>query len=905
MTSEIAAGNNRASAEDTAEQFLTAKISPPELPGWIVARPRVGKLIGRGVQRGTVTLVSGPPGAGKTVAVAQWLAASRWRGPAAWLTLDEYDDDADHFWRQLAAALRRAGVQVPAAGPGGDGDAPLLIASALAALETPAVLVLDDMHVIRSPRLLAGLGYLLRHARPALRVVIGTRVNEPLPLHQYRLTGDLTEIHAAQLAFTGPETRLLLARHDVAVYRQALMPLVKQAEGWVTGLRFAAIALNREGTGDPGDVDQLISGYLISEAFETQPPRVRDTLLRTSVPEEIIQDLADALGDGDGGAPSLSELAQANLFIQPAAGSWYRYHALFRNALRARLRNENPGLLADLLHRTSGWYRRRGQLADAVRYAAMAGDEALAARIVVDDLVVGRLLDPERGQALRRGLQEVPAAAAPAPPAPASAGAAPYRECVCAAALALTRQDHESAGTWLGRADELLRHLPADAELTSRLAVAVVRFGLARSAGDMRALADAAAEQESVMARLPAAVLSARRELALQALTSRGDVELWRGRFDYAEKAFSEAATAPAPAAAAAERADCLGRVALAEALGGRLVRAAEFAAKAAAEPGPQGRGTGAEAPPNVPADIALAWVYLERSELARVRSALRRADAGLRAHRDRAAAALASLVASWLYLAEGRCDAALGMLARARQDWSPPGWLDQRLTLAEARAQTLAGNAPAALHALSRCAAMPKADAATARAYARAAGGDLDAARRELRCVFEAAAAEPARTVDRVMLDALLIDARVRYASGEPEAGRASLARALRLARDEDVRLPFEMEHSWLFPVLRADAELARSYQALSQLDPAASAPGTSPALAAESAEPALVEPLTEREQEVLRRVAQLLSTAEIASELYISVNTVKTHLKSVHRKLAVTHRREAVRRAMQLKLL
>ena len=153
-------------------------------------------------------------------------------------------------------------------------------------------------------------------------------------------------------------------------------------------------------------------------------------------------------------------------------------------------------------------------------------------------------------------------------------------------------------------------------------------------------------------------------------------------------------------------------------------------------------------------------------------------------------------------------------------------------------------------------------------------------------------------------MLDALLIDARVHYASGESAAGRASLARALRAARGEDIRLPFKLEHSWLFPLLRADAELARSYQTLFQSETIASIPQALRPLAA-LVEPALVEPLTEREQEVLRRVAQLLSIVEIANELYISVNTVKTHLKSVHRKLAVTHRREAVRRAKQLKLL
>jgi LuxR family maltose regulon positive regulatory protein len=244
-------------------------------------------------------------------------------------------------------------------------------------------------------------------------------------------------------------------------------------------------------------------------------------------------------------------------------------------------------------------------------------------------------------------------------------------------------------------------------------------------------------------------------------------------------------------------------------------------------------------------------------------------------------------------------------MLRGARQDWSPPDWLDQRLVLAEARAEAMAGNPAAARRAVSRCTTMPAVDAAVARAYAWAAAGDLAAARRELGHVFEAAATEPARSVDRVMLDALLLDARIRYATGEHGAGRVSLARALCIARGEDIRLPFDMEHSWLFPVLRADPELARGYQSLSQPDGAAErAHGAGP-LAATMAEPALIEPLTEREQEVLRRVAQLMSTEEIANELYISVNTVKTHLKSVHRKLAVTHRREAVRRAMQLKLL
>lgn len=963
MSPQFETGDDQTTDTDIPEPLLIAKLSPPELQSWIVPRPRIDRCIEKGVHHGTVTVISGPPGAGKTVALAQWRASTRWPGPVAWLTVDEYDTTPGRFWRNLVAALARAGITVPA--PRGAGGPALLIASALAGRQPPAVLVLDDLHLVRAPELTAGLGYVLRHAKPGLRVVVGTRIDQPFPLHQHLLSGDLTEIRASQLAFTGPETRLLLERHVVADYKESLIPLVKRMEGWATGLRFAAIALSGDvGTRSVGldDVDQLINGYLTSEAFNSQPRGTRDLLLRTSVPERIKPDLARVLTDTDHGPGCLPELVRANLFIQPEDGGWYRYHPLFRDALRARLNDENPDLLDELLRRTARWHRAQGELAAAVRYAASAGDGELAAQILVDELAVSRLLDPDRGQPLAAAL-----AALPYP----GTSALPY-QCAAAAAIAIARQDYKSAAAWLGRADEALRRLPAGEQLTSRLTAEALRLSLARRDGDLRALADAAAEQAALLASLPAdAVPGPRQELALRALSCSGEAALWRGRFDEANRLLAEAA-AMTGAGCAAERAGALGLLALSEALRGRLERAAESAAKAATATAKaatakaatakatakaaadadadvtEGTASGhdghitdddgsAEPMPNVPADIALAWVYLERNELGRVRSALKRAEAGLHSRQDRAAAAMASLVAAWQYLAEGRVDGAVGLLASAREGWSPPAWLDRRLRLALARAEAMAGNTQAALDAVDAVdgpGAVPELDTATARAYALAAAGDLEAARRELRHVFDVTAADPARELDRGVLDAFLLDARIRYADGDRQAGRASLARALRIARGEDVRLPFELEHSWLFPVLRVDAELARAYRALTQgsqmtqatqatqatqvtqgTQAQAAALATQADLTAGSralrvlssamAEPAMVEPLTEREQEVLRRVAQLLSTAEIAEELYISVNTVKTHLKSVHRKLAVTHRREAVRRARELNLL
>jgi LuxR family maltose regulon positive regulatory protein len=184
--------------------------------------------------------------------------------------------------------------------------------------------------------------------------------------------------------------------------------------------------------------------------------------------------------------------------------------------------------------------------------------------------------------------------------------------------------------------------------------------------------------------------------------------------------------------------------------------------------------------------------------------------------------------------------------------------------------------------------------------ARAWAAAGDTGAARRALAPVLAALGAAP----EQVRVHASLVDAQLSYSRGVPARGARSLAHALRLAEREQLRLPFAMERGWIRQALRRDPELARSYQRLlvpgprRHQVPAPRNPPDQPAIV-------LVEPLTEREREVLRHVSEMLNTAEVASEMYISVNTVKTHLKSIYRKLAATHRREAVRRARQLELI
>jgi LuxR family maltose regulon positive regulatory protein len=194
---------------DADASILASKITVPSLPAWAVPRPRLGRLIDGGV-RGPLTALIGPPGAGKTLAMAAWAASQPLR-PVAWVTLDEFDNKPRVLWGHVTAALRRAGVPVPHAAwaaPVDSVDHEFLVrlASVLAAAEPPVVLVLDDIHFLTGRTALQGLSYLMRNARPGLRVMVASRIDPLLPLHRFRLAGELTEIRADALAFSVPES---------------------------------------------------------------------------------------------------------------------------------------------------------------------------------------------------------------------------------------------------------------------------------------------------------------------------------------------------------------------------------------------------------------------------------------------------------------------------------------------------------------------------------------------------------------------------------------------------------------------------------------------------------------------------------------------------------------------------
>ena len=884
----------RRSAVSAGDPILAAKITAPTVPAWAVQRPRIIKLIAEGTRWCPLTLVTGPPGAGKTMALALWAAAEP--GTVAWVGLDKFDNRPEGFWSYVTAALRGSGVAVPrtlrAAGWGRAGEEGFLLrlTAALAAQDPPVTLVLDDLHLLTEPRVLTGLDFVLRNVGPGLRLAVSSRMDPLLPLHRYRLAGELAEIRASDLAFSVEEADLLLGQHGRTLTADLRKSLIRRTEGWAAGLRLAAISL--DGHPDPDQFvkeliaeDSALTGYLVDEVLKVQPPEVRDVLLSTSILEHVSADAVVELTGDERAAGILRALVRANAFIQPLGAGRYRYHTLFGEVLRLKLRREYPERVAVLHQRAARWYERNGLLTEAVRHAAQAGDWLLAAGMVIDGLAIGQIIEPRGARSLAEEFASMP---------PGQAWTEPQPHLVLAAA-ALSAGRHESCASSLNAADSLLEHLPADQEATCRLAAVVIRLTASLRAGDLEAAADAVTQAEFLISGIPSGKLGRDPDIKRRVLSGRGAVELWSGHLDEAARVFETGVADEAASGQEGERADCAGLLALVEALRGRLRRAAELAgALVADEHQPPGWN------PNPAALVALAWVHLERNEVGEARSYVKRADAALDVSPDQLIGAVAYLAAASGALAEDRTPVALQIITRARSGWHVPVWLDQQLSLVESRACAAADDIEAAVAAAKRAGSDTSLEAAVILAHAWTTAGDGENARRALAPALASGSGAPGR----VRLQAWLVDARLSFTSGDRARGRRSLAAALRLAEPEQLRLPFVAERSWIGPALQRDPELADTHRCLlapalrhDQLPAPVKAPDPAPIL--------VVESLTERERQVLQLVSGMLNTAEVASEMYISVNTVKTHLKSIYRKLAAAHRAEAVRRARELQLI
>ncbi|MCX9193786.1 helix-turn-helix transcriptional regulator [Carbonactinospora thermoautotrophica] len=864
----------------------------------MVLRQRLLDRVSKGVCE-PLMVVSGPAGSGKTQLAASWVSAGQAPGPVVWITLEDGDGKPGVFWSYVVEGLRRGGLSLS---PTVDRPAQATIdrsflvrlAADLATQPAPAVLVLDSVDVLTDQQLADDLDFVLRHADHHLRLVLVGRRDPPLPLYHYRLIGRLAEIRHDDLAFTTAESAELLAGHGVELPQQALASLVERTEGWAVGLRLFAMAL--QGHGNAEDLVATIAGdeaniaeYFLREVLKAQPVDVRDFLLKTSILDTVTPELAQVLTGRSDARRTLAALARANAFVQPVAGrsTAYHYHRLFAELLRAQLVFDEPEEVPDLHRRAAGWFAAEGRLVDAVRHAVTARDWGYAASLLIEDLAVGQLLLGEKAAPLGQPFRDMPDDVDAPEPA------------LVTAALALAGSDTDRCAKHLARAEKLMDTGTPEQSGALQLAAAVLAVIVACRYGDVARAVSLADAAEALLAQAPPERVAAHPELRALVLSSKGAIQNWAGAVEDATATLREGAKVSSVPGCERPRLDCLGQLALLEAYHGRLRHAAVVAAQVrelANQCGlaPQHRPAAAEA--------ALAWVAVERYDVETAWRHVRTAEATIGIRDDPLSAAALALVRSRLLRARGDLRTALHVLREARM---PRGgrvlspWLEREIAVSQARLLVAMGRPDEALATIDAFEDHASPEVAVVLAAALLARGDTDRGREIIATVVEAT-----DVVAPLLVDAWLVLSAEAAKRGEGGHARAALRQALRLATPESYRRAFHEAGPRLRQLLRDNEELAACYRSL----------GTSPDAAYHRPSgdarphvgmPVVVDSLSERELEVLRYVAAMLSTEEIAAVMYVSVNTIKTHVRSILRKLSASRRNEAVRRARELGLI
>ncbi len=407
---------------------LATKLAVPRLRPKLVRRARLLTHLAQGLQA-TLTLVSAPAGSGKTTLLAQWLAESAL--PTAWVSLEPEDNDPLRFLSALIAALQRLDPQLgttafaflhpppPSPPPSPETVVALLVSDLHQQVPRDFILVLDDYHVITAEALHQALASFVEHAPPHLHLVIATRTDPILPLSRLRVRGELCEVRAAQLQFLPEETSTFLhAVMGLDLSAEEGAVLQERTEGWIAGLQLAALSLQGRSDVQPFLADfsgshRYLVDYLVDEVLAHQPQAVQAFLLHTSILDRLTGPLCDAVTGRTGSDVLLEQLEHANLFLVPLDEHrlWYRYHHLFAEMLRVRVQREiGTDGLAALYTRASAWYEQNGMPAEAVEAALSAGDFKRAARFIDIDtpLVRSMLLGFGGDRTLTRWLERFP-----------------------------------------------------------------------------------------------------------------------------------------------------------------------------------------------------------------------------------------------------------------------------------------------------------------------------------------------------------------------------------------------------------------------------------------------------------------------------------------------------------------
>jgi LuxR family maltose regulon positive regulatory protein len=929
-----------------ASQLVDTKLFIPSVRRSLVARSRLSQRLARGAEA-KLTLISAPAGFGKTTALAAWLAQTDRQRSVAWLSLEESDRQPASFWTYVVTAVHRAAPSV------GVGVLPLLQAAQppmetvltsmlneLGALMHGLDLVLDDYHLADGSEIAAGMAFLLEHLPPQVHVVLSSRVDPDLPLARLRARGELVEVRAADLRFTHEEvsayfndtTGLELTGSDIAV-------LEERTEGWIAALQLAALSMrDRQDVaafigGFAGD-DRYIVDYLVEEVLARQPDDVRSFLVQTSVLDRLTGPLCDAVtGRRGAGKAMLGDLDRANLFVVPLDDNrrWYRYHHLFADVLRTHLPDERPDQVAELHRRASRWYDEAGETSPAVRHALACGDVDHAAELVERAIPA---LQRNRQEATIRGwLDDLPDEVVRVRPVLGSGfvgalmsmgefGDAPRR--LRDVERWLPPGSVDGAGTPQRPSGMLVVD---EAELARLPGVVELHWaGLALVAGDASGtlrhaqLAIARAAPQDHVTRAGASALSG------LASWGAGDLQAAYHRYRTCVDGLIEAG----------HIADVLGcSITLGDLLitEGRLddaLAAYEHAlALAAHQPG-VARGT---------ADmyVGISQIALERGDLPTAEAYLQRSHdlgehLGLPQNPYRSRVAMARLKQ-----AQGDLTGAVHLLEDAQRvytgDFSPNVRPIGALT---ARMLAAAGHVDEALSWAVEHRLSVDDDLSYVHEYEHITLARVLLAR------YRAQRSEPtvrdaSRLLDRLLVAAdrgertgsiieiVTLQALAHHALGDVIAAVSALERAVELAEPQGYVLVFVENGPPVVALLRLLADkwptwtyVRRLLAAAARRAPAVAtshvpAPRLSPAppssvpavLVSETAARDVLDPLSERERQVLRLLATDLDGPAVARRLVVSVNTLRTHTRNIYAKLGVNSRRAAVRRAGELHLL
>ncbi|MET4638169.1 LuxR C-terminal-related transcriptional regulator [Mycetocola sp. 2940] len=893
-----------------AMPILATKLFVPPLRAEAVRRARLVQQLDEGLRSGRkLSLVSAPAGFGKTTLVSEWVAALGERTPhgrVAWLSLDSSDNDPIRFLGYLAAALRDPAAR-PDAAPQASVEAALTaLINDLARTEQQVILVLDDFQTIESPAVRDAVAFLLDHLPPQLHLIIPTRSDPPLPVARLRARGELTELRAADLRFTADEASAFLRRvTGLSLSPDDVRTLETRTEGWVAGLQLAALSM-RDSSDVPGFLaafagsHRFVLDYLVEEVLEATPPDVREFLLQTSVLDRLSGPLCDAVTGQVGSDRMLATLERENLFVVPLDDDreWFRYHHLFADVLRSRLLAHDPERVLDLNRLASEWYERNGSAEEAVRYAFAASDFLRAARLI--EATIPGIRRSRQDATLLTWLTQLPADVI---------GRRPVLR-VFSAWASLVAGDIDAVESQLAAAERMLSASPGTGQPAHEsepgeelrnlpVTISLYRAAVAQAQGDLNGVRENA--QRAMDATAPDDHLGRGAAAGMLGLASwaMGDIEAGIRAFGTSSASLRQAGNVTDAINITMLMADMLQPL-------GRLSEAQRTCEAALAEAAATGGGAAT-------ADLhaSLSEILLERNKLAEAKQHLAGETHGdgtfSHEHHYRQFVARAKVAE-----AENRLDGAYELLTEAEQHYRRGFFPEARpIGGMKARMRIVQGRLPEALEwvrdqnlspddelsYLSEFGHITLARLLLAQYRADPNSNAFSEATELLGRLRNAAEAGGRR---RSVTEILILQSLLLEAQGDTAAALNPLEQALAQAEPEGYVRLFVAEGQPMLRLLRAAAGagirpdyVRRLSQALRQTE------------GSEAPSAPLTEPLSERELHVLRLLSTEMTGPEIARELYVSLNTMRTHTKHIFQKLDVTSRPAAVRRAEALGLI